>query len=277
MANNISFVIFTYNEERRIAYAIRNFIKYGDVYVLDNEPTDRTKEIAEALGAKYFIRPKTYGYIETKEIEDFVKSIIKTEWIYWGYADNAAPKSLVEKMVEIANEDKFKLVHLPLNSYLWGNTEKHIHKNRSPFLFHKDFVDFSNNKIHGLGRFLGQEAQILFLEYNEKNALRHFSTYNTNKFVVAHLRYAEIEASQRFQAGERFSLFRFLKSTAQIFRGIRNLYANGKIGLIVLAHYAFFRFMVETKLYELEHQITLESIEAKYSAVKEKMLEEIGA
>ena len=50
--NNITFVIFTYNEEKRIEYPIRNFINYGNVIIIDNFSTDKTKEIAEKLWAK---------------------------------------------------------------------------------------------------------------------------------------------------------------------------------------------------------------------------------
>jgi glycosyltransferase involved in cell wall biosynthesis len=47
--NNITFVLFAYNEEKRIEYPIRNFIKYGEVIVIDNFSTDKTKKVAEQL------------------------------------------------------------------------------------------------------------------------------------------------------------------------------------------------------------------------------------
>jgi glycosyltransferase involved in cell wall biosynthesis len=47
--NNITFVIFAFNEEKRIAYSIRNFINYGEVVVIDNFSSDRTVEISEGL------------------------------------------------------------------------------------------------------------------------------------------------------------------------------------------------------------------------------------
>jgi len=274
--SNISFVIFTYNEEKRISYVIRNFIKYGEVLIMDGGSTDRTKEIIESMGAKYFLRPVINKVqAETQEMFNFVKSNIKTDWIYWGYADNIAPKTLVEKIVEISNQDNFKIVHIPLYTYLWGNVKNYAIKAYGPFVFHKDFVDFTNNNIHSMGRFIGNEEQILKLPSKEEYALRHFSTYNLSKFVQAHLRYAEAEALEMFESGNKFSTMKMLVSMAKncVIWGRYSL-KGGIFGLIVLLNYAFFRFMLYIKLFELENKITLESIENNYSIEKEKMLEE---
>ena len=66
--SNITFAIFTYNEER-ISYAVRNFIKYGDVIILDAGSTDKTREISEKLGASFFTRPKSnQPHVENKRI-----------------------------------------------------------------------------------------------------------------------------------------------------------------------------------------------------------------
>lgn len=274
MKNNLTFVFFAYNEEKRIEYVIRNFIKYGDVYILDGGSTDKTKELSESLGAKFFTRPENKKpFVETDENFQFIKSIISTDWIYWGYVDNIAPKSLVEKMVEISHQDTIKYVNLPLYTYLWGYTDNYIQKAYAPFLFHKDYVDFKDNYIHGLGKFTGGDDQKLFLESKEEYALKHFSTYNLNKFVIGHLRYAETEALQKFERGEKFS---FVKTIAAMIRYMfiygRQGCKNGTLGWLIILLYPFFRLMVYTRLYELEHSITLEKIEENYNKKKEELL-----
>lgn len=274
--SNISFVIFTYNEEKRIGYVIRNFIKYGEVIILDDGSTDKTQEISEKLGAQYFIRPKMDNIqTENQKMFNFVKSKVKTDYIYWGYADNIAPKTLVERLVEIATQNKFKRIFVPLYTYLWGNVKNYALKSYTPFVFHKDFIDFTDNRIHGMGKFLGTEEQLLKLPNKERYALRHFSTYNLNKFVQAHLNYAEIEALGKFKVDEKFSTMKMLVSMAKncVIWG-RYSWKGGIFGLIVLLNYAFFRFMLYVKLFELENKITLESIEDNYSVEKEKILEE---
>ena len=278
MKSNITFILFAYNEEKRIAFAIKNFIAYGDVYVLDGGSTDRTKEITESLGAYFFVRPENKkSFVETDENFQFIKSIIKTDWLYWGYTDNLAPKTLVEKMVEISSQDTIKLVNIPLYTYLWGNTDNYTHKGYAPFLYHKDYIDFKENYIHGLGKFTGKKEQQIFLENKEEYALKHFSVYTLNKFITGHLRYAETEALQKFERGEHFSLTKMLAAMVRyiIIYG-RYCYKNKTLGLIIALHYAFFRLMTYTRLYELEHNITLEGVEEKYAVKKRELLSDFS-
>lgn len=278
MKNNLTFILFTYNEEKRISYVIKNFIRYGEVFILDGGSTDTTKEIAESLGAKFFVRPENKSpFMETEENSNFVKSIITTDWIYWGYTDNIAPKKLVEKMVELSHQNLVKSVNIPLYTYLWGNTNSYAHKSYAPFLYHKDFVDFKNNHIHGLGKFTGTKDQQIFLEDTEEYALKHFSTYTLTKFISGHLKYAETEALQKFEKGERFSLLKML--AAMVRYGYiygKHSYKNGTLGFLIILNYMVFRLMTYTRLYELENNITLAGVEDTYSLKKEEILKEFN-
>lgn len=273
--SNISFVLFACNEEKRIGYAIRNFLSYGDVYVFDGGSTDKTKEICESLGAHFFSRPsREKAHVETQENFEFIKSKIITDWIYWGYVDNIAPKNLLEKLAEISTQEKIKMVLIPLYTYLWGNTEHCAHKGYSPMFFHKDFVDFSRNYIHGMGQFLGSSEQCLKLPNRSEFALHHFSTYDIAKFVKGHLRYAEEEASAKFNAGKKFGVIRMFAAMLRYCWIYRRSLKSGALGWIIMYCFAFSRFMTYAKLFELENGITLESIENNYSVSKKKMLEE---
>lgn len=277
MKGNISFVICVYNEEKRIGSVIKNFINYGEVVVLDGGSTDNTKAITESLGAKFYIRPKSDKvFLENQEMYDFIKTVVKTDWIYWGFADNLMPRQLLEKLVDLSHQKIIKYVYLPIHTFLWGNVKSPILKGAYPNFFMKDMVDFSLNKIHGLGRFLGNKEEILRLPDEKEFAIRHYSLYDLNKFVVGHLRYANAEAEQKFSDGKKFSVFFLVGGMLRYFfmyfkRGFR----TGSSGLIVSLCNMFFRFMVYARLYELENNITLDSIEASYLEDKLKLLNEI--
>ena len=273
--NNITFIIFTYNEEKRLPFVLRNLSAYGRVCLMDDGSTDRTKEIAEAANASYFIRPKGQINVETQVNLDFIKTFLQTDWIYWGYADNFAPKALLEKLAEISRQDNYKQVLIPLYTYLWGNTKNYAHKGYAPFFFHKDFVDFSKNHIHGIGQFKGSPEQILKLPDQESLALKHFSTYNVEKFVRNHMRYAEQEALEKFRAGQKFSLWRLFRAMlAYCWIFAKHAFRYGKLGLLIIFNYMAYRVMTYTRLYELERGITLETIESNYSKKKEEMLKD---
>lgn len=274
--SNITFAILTYNEEKRISYVIENLIQYGEVIILDGGSTDKTKEVAEKMGAKFLLRPPSTGpYVETSVNFDFLKSVLKTDWIYWGYADNILPKKLLEKLTAISNQSKIKWVFAPLYTYLWGNIENYAHKSYIPVLYHKNFIDFSKAHIHSMGEFTGDKSDQIKLPNTEKYAVKHFSIYDMHKFVIGHLRYAETEAEEKFKAGKKYSTIRMI---AAMVRYIciygKYSYKNGTLGIIIMLHYAFFRLMTYAKLYELEHNIKLEDMEATYRILKEKALED---
>lgn len=272
---SISFILFAYNEEKRIGYAVKNFINYGPVFVLDGGSTDRTQEITEGLGGTFLTRPKsTQAATETSLNLDFIKSHIKTDWIYWGYCDNTAPKKLVELMCRLAEENVYKRVNLPMYTYLWGNTEHPAQRSHLAALFHKDFIDFANNPIHCFGKFLGTKEQDLVLPFSDETALRHFSTYNVAKYVAGYTRYAEEEAEQKFKAKERFKLTKLFAAMLRYLWIYRRALKTPKLGLLIMMNMAFGRLITYTRLYEYEQDITLDTIEDKYSKEKEKLLHE---
>lgn len=275
MKKTVSFVILAYNEEKRIENVIKNFVEYGEVIILDGGSTDNTKAICEQLGAKYYLRPETKKIqIENAENFSFIRETINTDWIYWGHADYLAPKTLVEKMVEISQQDKIKTVSIPLYTYLWGETDFPTAKTHTSMFFHKDFRDFSGNRIHYQGSFTGTPEQLLVLPNQPAYALRHFSVYNESKYVAGYMRYGEEEARQKFEHGEHFSAIKLLAAMVRYMWIYRRSLRSPKLGLLIMLNMAFGRLMTYTRLYEYEHGITLDSIEQNYSRKKEEILKE---
>jgi len=268
--NNITFVIFTFNEEKRIELVIRNVRAYGDVIVFDGGSTDNTQKIAESLGARFALRPpQDTVYVETQYMYKSLLSHVQTDWIFWDFADNVLPQKLLEKLRTISEQEKIKYVHIPLYTYLWGQTDSPANKSYSPRFFHKDFVSFEKNQIHGMGEFSGQNNEQMMLPLKDEFALQHFSLYNMEKFVESHKRYALAEAEGRFAAGETFSVFRMIGSMVRyFFLYYKNGYKNGASGFFSALLYSFFRLMTHIKLYELEHDMTIENIEKKYNDKK---------
>jgi glycosyltransferase involved in cell wall biosynthesis len=276
--SNISFILFSYNEEKRIEYIVRNLAPYGQVFVLDDGSTDRTQEIAERFGARFVRRPSDpeSKLAETQLMLDFVKSIIYTDWIFWGYTDNFLPKTLLDKFMEISKQNRHKYVYVPIDTYLWGETDHPIIRAAYPNFFHKDYVDFTGNRLHGFGKFLGDKGQILRLPWEKKYAICHYSLYNLEKFVTKHLAYAGFEAEDKIGHGLKFRVIYLLMSPARYFylfykrgwrAGVRGLYAS--------MLYSFFRLMVAVRLYELENGLDLQTIEAEFAKAKKRIVDDV--
>lgn len=276
MKKNITFVIFTYNEEKRIVQIIKNFKNYGDILLMDGGSTDNTKKIAEELGAKYILRPETdKDFAENTDNYKVILENITTDWIYWGFADNLAPKSLLDKITEIINEGKIKYIMTPLFTYLYGETKYPMLKSYNPMFFHKDYIDFTNNTIHGMGKYLGNNDEKLTLPSCDKYAVKHYSLYDLNKFVLNHLGYAETEAKIKYEKGKKFNVFIMLGAMVRYFiLYYKFSYKYGIKGLNTALIYSFFRFMVYAKLYEIENNLNLETIENEFRKSKDKILKE---
>ena len=276
--SNIAFILFTFNEEKRIEYPVRNFVKYGEVLVLDGESTDKTGEIAQKYGARFIQRPKMTGIGagETQQMLDFVLANTDKKWFFWQYVDDLAPKTLLEKLVEISRQDKYKKVNIPLYTYLWGRTKHPALKGSVGCFFQRDAVDFSHNLIHGMGRFLGKKEEILNLPIRDEYAIRHFSLYNLTKFATNHLAYAEAEAAQKYAGGQKYSVVKMLAAMIRYFwLFYKNNWKNGAVGFMEALAYSYFRLLTYFSLYEKENGITLEKIEEQYVVEKKRIVDSL--
>jgi glycosyltransferase involved in cell wall biosynthesis len=273
MKENITFLVFTFNEERRIEYILRCFHSFGEIVLLDGGSTDRTEEIARKYGARLVLRPPT-EYGETESMARFAQDQAKTEWVYWAYADEILPRKLLRKLQEVSRQDRYKIVNIPRKNLHYGLEILNLASSfLTPRFFRKGFVDFRENKIHGMGRFTGRPEEVLNLPVRDEYSIHHCSTYNIRKFEQSHSGYSDTEAGE----GKRFNPMRLLLDPPLYFLRYYLLgggWRSGWAGLIMTMQYCFFFFNIQAKIWERERGITLESIEQNYDAIKERLLRE---
>ena len=278
MKHNITFVVFTYNEERRIEYVLRCFANYGNILLMDDGSTDRTIEIAHQYGAKVVRREKC-DYVEQEHILQQIYRNTEAEWIYWTFADELLTKTLLEKLVLISKGADFDLVKIYRKNCHYGYKNLNFDSGAlSPRFFRKGFVDFSNNPIHGMGKYLGDSNRILKLPAKDEYAMYHFSTYDVHKFELAHSRYSDIDAEIKFRRGKKFNMLFLLLWPLRIFVRfylVGGAWKHGAPGLIMVMQYCFFIFNMWSKLWELENEVNLTSIENNYDRMKEELLLDI--
>lgn len=98
----ISCVIITHNEEQKIADAIRSVDFVDEVLVVDSESTDRTREVAENLGARVIVQA-WQGFAKQKQ---FAADHASNHWILSLDADERVSPKLRESVMRLASEDE---------------------------------------------------------------------------------------------------------------------------------------------------------------------------
>lgn len=276
--SNITFVVFTFNEERRIEYVLRCFKDYGKILTVDNYSTDRTVEIAKNYGAEVYFY-KNIGWVEDEKEVEFVLNKVITDWIYWGSVDELCPKKLLEKFVEVSNQNKYRIVYAKRENMHYGLENLGLEHAYQVRLFMKGSIDFKGNRIHHFGKIVCLPDEILYLPKTDDYSVYHFSTYNVQKIEIACSKYSDIEAQHNLDNGIKFSLIKMSLTPIKMF--IKYYIVNGGWkfglhGLIMTAQYCFFRFNVMAKTWEKENNISLETIEQQYDKLKEEFLKSNG-
>lgn len=269
---DITFVIFTYNEEHRLPYVLRALHGYGDIMIIDNWSTDKTIEIAKKYTSLVFQRDKV-PFTEDEGTANYVFERAKTKWFYWGYADELLPKPLLKKMNEIARGNDYDVVWMRRKNLNYGGVNM---DNRVALrFFRKGAIDFKNNEIGRFGRIVAPPERVLTLPKTDSYSVYHFSTYDIAKFEQGHGRYSTEEARAHLRLGRHFSGLRLIGRPVYFFFRymiVGGAWRWGWRGLIITAQYCFYFFNIEAKMWEIEHDVTLESMERGYDKVKEDLL-----
>jgi len=274
MNSQITFLVFTFNEESRLEYYLRCIQGWGHIVVIDNHSTDKTREIASHYTDQIYTF-RNPGYIENKETMDFALSKVTTQWAYLSYVDELLPKPLLEQLTQIALEDRYKIVEIYRKNFMYGQEIFNYGKHHLR-MFIPGTVDFTGNIVHRLGKFLVPANQIYKVPESDQASLWHFSSYDTCKLELAHNRYAELEAKQRHEIlKQRFSGIRALWQFVFYFWGTYlglGGFRGGWPGLFISIQIAYFKFSIEARLWEYDNGLTLAEIERRYDCLKEKLL-----
>lgn len=225
MENNnlITFVVFTYNEEKRIENVIRNFIKFGKVLIADDGSSDRTLEIAKKYGCDIYIRENFgYGYVENQPLVNRLYELVDTEWIYWAFADEMLALDSIQQVMRIVKEDKYEIINIDRKNYFMGRFCYNMFHSRTNKCFKKGAIDFSNNEIHGFGKAVVTIDKIYILP--DKYYVHHYISNNVSSYLNVINRYTEEENGRKFKSSFVFLIFGILL----LFRFLIKHYLIGK-------------------------------------------------
>src|SRR5947208_5213000 len=118
----ISAVIIAGNEEAKIADAVRSVDWADEVLVVDSESTDRTREIAESLGARVIER-EWPGFSAQKQ---FGADSAENDWIFSLDADERVSAGLKAEILAIRDADESADAYrIPRLAFYLGRPVRH--------------------------------------------------------------------------------------------------------------------------------------------------------
>ncbi len=248
----ISAFVITYNEERNIAGCLESLKWADELVVVDSFSEDRTVEIA-ARYTNRIIRREFPGYIAQTR---YASEQTTCPWVLWLDADErltAEALTEVRQILTLPGQPEYKGFAFPRKTFFMGRWITHSgwypqHKLR---LWHRDFGQVgSSRSFHP-----HVEVQGAVKELNED--ILHYSYPGGLKDMVsASTKYAATGAEVAHAAGRRFSFAALLLEPPGTFLKKYLLQfglLDGLPGLVVSVGTAYYCFIREAMLWELDH------------------------
>ena len=283
-SDNLTVCLFCYNEEKRMEYAIENFIGKFKLLVIDNIPpsTDRTIEICDKYGVEH-IQIDRHGFLEQAIPMNAVWEHVKTDYMLRTFCGEYIPDELLALYAKVANEKSYDVVcvarvSITAGKYIlvWGNPRKRIRRSLSSRFSRRGSIDYENNIIHNEGKIVCKEDRIFYTTPQDIHLMYYqFRDYDASWSEVKHGGYNDIEAMQRYRQGERYSFIKMVSKSLAFF--LQDYFYNGayKQGHLGFMH-AYYRFHLHMGLYlrlwDMEHNLQKEDISKLHNSIRAKLL-----
>jgi glycosyltransferase involved in cell wall biosynthesis len=249
----ISAVIVAFNEEEKIAGAVRSLEWADEIIVVDSLSTDRTMEIAESCGAKV-ISQNWLGFSKQKQ---FAVNAANFDWVFSLDADERVSDKLKSEILRIKNlpaseiADGYRISRL---SYYMNRPIRHggWYPDWQLRFFNRNKGAWKEVMIHESIRMTsGARVEKLtadILHFSVENAAHHHRMIGE--------RYAPLAARQMFENNRKTSALKIATAGLSAFLQTYVLKAgflDGLAGFCIARFAAHHAFLKHLMLYEMQN------------------------
>lgn len=249
--DQISFVIITKNEESSLGRCLRSLPKDSETIVLDSESSDRTQQIAESFGAKFYTRTFT-NYSEQKNA---AIALATKPWIFSIDADEELRPELLNQLEDIIKHPPVQSSLFRIRRYLifMGHRMRFGKSSDQPIRFGKKEDMHFNGLVH---ESLSVHPDTVVVTLSEGGILHHSYKDLTDYFEKFN-QYTSKIAQNNDQNNRKISFLRVvLRPWTEFFIRyfIRLGFLDGYPGYCYALISSFYTFVKHAKLLELKHE-----------------------
>lgn len=247
----ISAIVIAKNAEEMIADCLDSLSFCEDVIVVDNKSDDRTRDIAEKIGAKVF----EYAQEDFSELRNFGLKKALGEWILYVDSDERVTPSLREEIIKSTNNpiNKYGTFRIKRKNFYFGSSKKNEwpYIERLERLFKKDKLEGWYGKLHESPKVKGIVGEL-------DGYLYHYTRKSLSSMLKKTIEWSKIEAELRYNSSHpKMSWWRFprVMLTAFFDSYVRQGgWKVGTVGLIESMYQSFSIFITYARLWEMQQE-----------------------
>ncbi|WP_127805502.1 glycosyltransferase family 2 protein [Hydrogenophaga sp. NH-16] len=237
--------ILTLNEAHRIARCIQSASFADQVVVIDSGSEDRTREIAQEMGAQVHLFPDWRGFAEQR---NRLMTHVKADWIFFLDADEVIPHGLQDEIRAAVASGENAVWKIYWDQVAFGRTLHRMAKTEGGVwrLFRTDQLLRYEGVVHEHAVLRDPTTPVKTF----RTRLLHHSRESVYGGLLKMAQYAQLGAVRRVQAGRRGGVLRGLASATSnfirlyIFRRGFLCGAEGFLFCLLVALECFFRYAI---------------------------------
>lgn len=268
--NDLTFVVFTFNEESRIERVIQNFKPFGKVLVVDNFSIDKTVEIAKNYECDVLMH-KNKGWVEEENTVRAVKDVVLTNWIYWAFADEMIGHKELKAISDAIYSGQYDVINICRKNYYYGVFCQDMFIARMNRVFKKEAIDFGGNQIHGFGKVVIEKTRVKYL--SKDLYVHHFISNDVKSYVNTLIRYSDIEQRKAYRNRLEIIIYCSKLFIKEFF--VQGGYKAGLPGLYLIFIMIAYVFINEVRNFEAKNKLNVTHIEKLNNRFRDNILTNI--
>ncbi len=255
---DISALVLARNEEGMIKDCLSQLDFVGEIIILDQGSTDKTRDIAAKYTKKIFSTTSD-SFAKNREI---LASRAKGTWLLYVDADERLDSRAIEEIKKAVRQQKYQAFYFPRKNIILGKWLRHggWFPDYVPRLFKKSSLKGWTGQVHESPKVDGAFGYF-------DTPLTHMTARSLSSMLGKTIKWAKVEADLAYRANHpRVTIPRIIRAFAKEFFGryfVKLGLLDGFVGLAQAIYQALHHAITLVYLWELQNNTQEEFIKAK--------------